>query len=62
MERNSLCWCQSGNKYKKCHLDKELNGIHYKILFNKCVEPKELKIINFLKKQNIFKKKWRVLC
>lgn len=50
MERNALCWCQSGKKYKKCHLDEDINGIHYKILFNKYVEPKELNIINSFKK------------
>lgn len=23
MERNELCWCNSGKKYKKCHMDTE---------------------------------------
>ncbi|WP_026478497.1 methionyl aminopeptidase [Alkaliphilus transvaalensis] len=28
--RNDLCWCGSGKKYKKCHLDKEEILLEYK--------------------------------
>ncbi len=25
LNRNDLCWCGSGKKYKRCHLEKDMN-------------------------------------
>jgi len=40
LARNDPCWCGSGKKYKKCHLESDiLTGAH-----NKIVPPKNIKI------------------
>ena len=48
-KRNDPCWCQSGKKYKKCHLEKDTIGTHYELIFYKPVIPEKLKIINTYK-------------
>ncbi|MDI6753287.1 MAG: SEC-C metal-binding domain-containing protein [Thermodesulfobacteriota bacterium] len=30
MSRNDTCWCGSGKKYKRCHLDKDAHKIRMK--------------------------------
>jgi uncharacterized protein YecA (UPF0149 family) len=33
--RNDLCWCGSGKKYKKCHMDSDV-AKHSRILNSRC--------------------------
>ncbi len=28
--RNDLCWCGSGDKYKRCHMDRDLERLRRK--------------------------------
>ncbi|MDD6128915.1 MAG: methionyl aminopeptidase, partial [Veillonellaceae bacterium] len=46
MNRNDLCWCGSGKKYKKCHMDydERINEIKFDIFKGQCRPPH--KIIN----------------
>ena len=46
MQRNDLCWCGSGKKYKKCHedFDERLNEMKFNIFKGQVRPPK--KIIN----------------
>ena len=46
MTRNDLCWCGSGKKYKKCHLefDERLSEMKFNIFKGQVRPPK--KIIN----------------
>ena len=46
MTRNDLCWCGSGKKYKKCHMDfdERLNAMKFNIFKGQVRPPK--KIIN----------------
>lgn len=41
-QRNELCWCDSGKKYKKCHLEedqRQLARIREKELAGKACSP-----------------------
>ena len=46
MTRNDLCWCGSGKKYKKCHMDfdERLNAMKFNVFKGQVRPPK--KIIN----------------
>ena len=46
MQRNDLCWCGSGKKYKKCHadFDERLDEMKFNVFLGQCPPPK--KIIN----------------
>ena len=46
MQRNELCWCGSGKKYKKCHadFDERLDEMKFNVFLGQCPPPK--KIIN----------------
>ena len=46
MNRNDLCWCGSGKKYKKCHadFDEHVASIRYDVLKGQVRPPR--KIIN----------------
>lgn len=46
LNRNDLCWCGSGKKYKKCHMDydERINEIKFDIFKGQCRPPH--KIIN----------------
>ena len=46
MQRNDLCWCGSGKKYKKCHedFDERLSEMKFDVFLGQCRPPK--KIIN----------------
>lgn len=46
MQRNDLCWCGSGKKYKKCHedFDERIAEMKFDALLGQCRPPK--KIIN----------------
>ena len=46
MNRNDLCWCGSGQKYKKCHMeyDERINEIKFDFFKGQCRPPH--KIIN----------------
>lgn len=46
MQRNDLCWCGSGKKYKKCHadFDERLAEMKFNVFLGQCRPPK--KIIN----------------
>ncbi len=46
MLRNELCWCGSGKKYKKCHLnfDERIKSIEYDVFKSQTRPPK--KVIN----------------
>lgn len=46
MNRNELCWCGSGKKYKKCHadFDEHVASIHYDVIKGQVRPPR--KIIN----------------
>ena len=36
--RNDLCWCGSGKKYKKCHLNSDM-AKRSRILGSRCTTP-----------------------
>ena len=44
MTRNDLCWCGSGRKYKKCHLnfDEKLNSIKFDVFRSQARPPKNI--------------------
>ena len=44
MTRNDLCWCGSGRKYKKCHLnfDERLNSIKFDVFRSQARPPKNI--------------------
>lgn len=44
MQRNELCWCGSGKKYKKCHeaFDERLNEMHFDIFRGQVRPPRKL--------------------
>ena len=46
MNRNELCWCGSGKKYKKCHadFDERIASIRYDVIKGQVRPPR--KIIN----------------
>lgn len=46
MNRNDLCWCGSGKKYKKCHMeyDERINEMKFDFFKGQCRPPH--KIIN----------------